>query len=65
MPGSAFKGQLKNVQTKQHTVIITIFFAITPGKNTKSAFPLMNLLDILSVTSILKLQALKFAHHWH
>ena len=25
----------------------------------------MNLLDILSVTSILKLQALKFAHRWH
>ena len=25
----------------------------------------MNLLDILSVTSILKFQALKFAHRWH
>ena len=25
----------------------------------------MNLLDILSVTSIFKMQALKFAHHWH
>ena len=35
--GSGFKGQLNKVQTKQHTVIITIFFAITCGKNTKNA----------------------------
>ena len=63
--GSGFKVQLKKVQTEQHTVIITIFFANNFGKNTESAFRLMNLLDILSVTSILKLQALKFAHHWH
>jgi len=62
--GSGFKVQLKKVQTEQHTVIITIFFATNFGKDTESAFPLMNLLNILSVTSILKLQALKFAHHW-
>ena len=63
--GSGFKVQLKKVQTEQHTVLITIFFATNFGKDTESAFPLMNLLNILSVTSILKLQALKFAHHWH
>ena len=64
--GSEFKTQIKKVQTKQNTVIRTIFFATTRGKDTESAFPLMNLLDhILSVTSIFKLQALKFAHRWH
>ena len=46
------------------TVIRTIFFATIGGKNTESAFPLMCLLDILSVTSIFKLQALKVAHRW-
>ena len=54
------------VQTKQNIIIRTIFFATNFGKDTESVFPLMNLLDIiLSVTSILKLQALKFAHGWH
>ena len=63
--GSESKTQVKKVQTKQNTVIRTIFFATTRGKNTESAFPVMNLLDILSVTSIFELQALKFAHRWH
>ena len=63
--GSGFKTQIKKVQTKQNTVIRTIFFATTRGKDTESAFPFMNLLDILSVTSIFKLQALKFEHRWH
>ena len=40
------------------------FFATTHGKDPESAFPLMNLLDILSGTSIFKLQTLKFAHCW-
>ena len=62
---SGVKTQIKKVQTKQNTVIRTIFFATTRGKNTESAFPLMNLIDILTVTSIFKLQALKFAHRWH
>ena len=35
----------------------TIFFATSHGKNTESALPLMNLLDILSVTSIFKVVA--------
>ena len=62
--GSGAKTQIKKVQTKQNTVIRTIFFATTRGKNTENAFPLMNLIDILTVTSIFKLQALKFAHRW-
>ena len=63
--GSGPRTQIKKVQTKQNTVIRTIFFATSHGKNTESALPLMNLLDILSVTSIFKMQALKFAHRWH
>ena len=63
--GSGVKTQIKQVQTKQNTVIRTIFFATTRGKNTENAFPLMNLIDILTVTSIFKLQALKFVHRWH
>ena len=63
--GSTYKTHIKKVQTKQNTVIRLIFFAITHGKNTESALPLMKLLDILSVNSIFKLQALKFAHRWH
>ena len=50
--GSGPRTQIKKVQTKQNTVIRTIFFATSHGKNTESALPLMNLLDILSVTSI-------------
>ena len=63
--GSEVKTQIQKVQTKQNTVIRTIFFATTRGKNTESVFPLMNLIDIRTVTSIFKLQALKFAHRWH
>ena len=63
--GSGSKTQIKKVQTKQNIVIRTIFFATSHGKNTESALPLLNLLDILSVTSIFKMQALKFAHRWH
>lgn len=58
--------KLKLKEHKQNkTVIRTVFVVTTHGKDTESAFPLMNLLDILSVTSIFKLQALKFAHRWH
>jgi len=42
-----------------------MFFAVTHGKNTESALPLMNLLNILSVKSVHQLQTLKFAFCWH
>ena len=62
--GNAYKTQIKKVQTKQNTVIRVIFFAITFGRNTESAFPLMKLLDIFDVQSLYKLKILKFAHLW-
>ena len=49
----------KYKQTK--TIIRTIFFTSTRGRDIETAFPLMNILDILSVTYIFKLQALNFA----
>ena len=62
--GSGFKTQIKKVQTKKITVIRTIFLRHYWWKGTESSFPLVNLLDTLSVTSIFMLQALKFAHRW-
>ena len=62
--GSTYKTQIKKVQIKQNTVIRVIFFAITYGQNTESAFPFMRLLDILDVESLYKLQILKFAYLW-
>ena len=54
--------KLKAKKYKQNTVIRTTFFATTHGKDTESAFLFLNFLNISSVTSIFKLQALKFAH---
>ena len=41
-------------------VSITLF-----GPDTDSALPLLNLLDLLTVTNIYKLQLLNFTHQWH
>ena len=58
--------KLKLKMYKQNkTVKRTTFFVTTRGKNIESAFHSLNLLDILSVSSIFKLQALKFAHRLH
>ena len=35
------------------------------GKDTESALPLLNLLDMLTVDNIYSLHVLKFAHLWH
>ena len=43
----------------------TIFFATLYGKDTESALPLLNLLDILTIENTFKFQALKFIHNWH
>ena len=42
-----------------------IFFARTFGRETESAKPLLNLLDILTVDNIYRLEILKFSHSWH
>ena len=42
-----------------------MFFATLSGKNTCSALPLLNILEILTVTNVYRLHALKFIHAWH
>ena len=42
-----------------------IFFARTFGRETESAKPLLNLLDLLTVDNIYLLEILKFSHSWH
>ena len=63
--GSAFTTQIKKIQTKQNHVIRVMFFATMFGPDTDSALPLLNLLDLLTVTNIYKLQLLNFTHQWH
>ena len=63
--GSAFTTQIKKIQTKQNHVIRVMFFATLFGPDTDSALPLLNLLDLLTVTNIYKLQLLNFTHQWH
>ena len=42
-----------------------IFFARMFGRETESAKPLLNLLDILTVDNIYRLEVLKLSHLWH
>ena len=63
--GSASTSYLEKIQTKQNHIMRVIFFATLYGKNTNTAFPLHNLLDLLSVENIFTLQLLTFSHKWH
>ena len=42
-----------------------MFFATLSSKNTDSALPLRNILEILTVSNVYRLHALKFVHAWH
>ena len=42
-----------------------MFFTTLSGKNTNSALPLLNILEILMVTNVYRLHALKFIHAWY
>ena len=50
----------KKIQTKQNHTVRLMFFA-TYGENMKSAGPLLNLLELLNVENIYKLQILTFS----
>ena len=60
--GSAYK--TRN-QTKQNHSIRLIVFAQAFRYQTNSAFPLLNLLDALTVNNVYQLQDLKCTHLWH
>ena len=62
--GSTSKTNLHKIQTKQSHVIRLIFFATLSGKNTDSALPLLNILEMLTVANVYLLHALKFVHAW-
>ena len=61
--GSACATHLKKIQVKQNHVIRLMFFATLYGKNTDSALPLLNLLDLLTVENIFIFRLLQFSHH--
>ena len=63
--GSTYISSLQKVQVKQNHVARLIFSANMCGKDTESALPLLNLLDMLTVHNIYSLHVLKFAHLWH
>ena len=50
--GSTCATHLQKIQVKQNHVIRLMFFATLYGKNTDSALPLLNLLDLLTVETI-------------
>ena len=50
-------------KTKPYGAINII--ARTFGRETESAKPLLNLLDLLTVDNIYRLEILKFSHSWH
>lgn len=57
--------QSHTFQVKQNHVALLIFFANIRGKDTESALPLLNLIDMLTVYNIYSLHVLKFAYLWH
>ena len=63
--GSAYKTHIDKIQTKQNHSARLIFFAITYGEYRESAFPLLNLLDVLTVHHVYRFHILKFAYLWH
>ena len=53
--GSVYKTHIKKIQIKQNHTVRLIFFARTFGRETGSAKPLLNLLDVLTVDNIYRL----------
>ena len=62
---SVHKTHIKKIQVKQNNIERLIFYAKTFGRETESAKLLLNLLDILTVDNIYRLEVLKFSHLWH
>ena len=54
-----------NPKVKQNQIVRLIFFATAFGSETENAKPLLNLLGLLTVNNIYRLQVSKFVHSWH
>ena len=63
--GCVYKTHIKKIQVKRNHTVRLIFFARTFGRETESAKPLLNLLDLLTVDNIYRLEVLEFSHSWH
>ena len=63
--GSTNKTNIQKVQRKQNHILRIMFFARLYGKNTDSAQPYFNILNILTVYNIYRLHVLIFVHKWH
>ena len=55
---------LQKLQTKQNHLFRAICFATLYGKYAEPALPFLNLLDILTVDNVYRLQTLNFVRHW-
>ena len=62
--GSTYKTHLTKIQVKQNHIVRILFFETLYGKKTSDALPFINLLDLLTVQNIFKLNSLKFIHQW-
>ena len=56
---------ITKIQIKQNHTVRLIFFGRTFGREMEGAKPLLNLLDLLTVDNIYRLEVLKFSHLWH
>ena len=60
--GSVYKTHIRKIQVKQNHIVRLIFFAKSFSSETEKAKPLLNLLGLLTVSNIYRLQVLKFLH---
>ena len=63
--GKCIQTHIDKIQIKQNHSARLIFFATTYGERTESALPLLNLLDVLTVHNVYRLQILKFTYLWY
>ena len=67
LPGAALARPIyiKHKLSRIISVIRVILFVTLSGKNTDSALPLLNILEMLTVANVYRLHALKFVNAWH
>ena len=56
---------IMKIQVTQYHIVRLILYARMHGRQTESAKSLLNLLDILTVDNIYRLEVLKLSHSWH
>ena len=61
---SVYKTHIRQIQVKQNHIVTLLFLAKSFGSETEKIKSLLNLLGLLTVNNIYRLQALKFLHSW-